>query len=333
MQMNASIAITTYQAGKVVMISAKDEHHLVQLPRTFNKAMGLAIDGNKMAVATKKEIVILRDSPELGFNYPKQPKVYDHFYVPRATFYTGEVDIHDIHFGNQGELYAINTSFSSLCIIDDKYSFTPIWKPKFISTLESLDKCHLNGLAMENGKPRFVTALGSGDTHQSWRQNITQGGVLIDLALDEIVLNNLPMPHSPVLIGDKLYLLLSATGDFVVYDINTKAVETVKNLGGFTRGLSIYGDYAFIGMSKLRKNSSTFNQLKIAEKATFAGVIVVHIPSKAVVANLSYETSVDEIYGVQVLSNHKRPGILNTENDIHTRSLVLPTATFWSQMD
>ena len=33
--LNCSIAISTYQAGKVVFISAKDENNLIQLPRNF----------------------------------------------------------------------------------------------------------------------------------------------------------------------------------------------------------------------------------------------------------------------------------------------------------
>ena len=149
-QLGCTIALTTYQAGKVIFISAKDENNLVQLPRTFNKAMGLAIHGDKMGVATKSEIIVLKNDKRLAPTYPKSPNKYDAIYMPRATYYTGQVDIHDIDWGKDG-LWGVNTSFSCLCLVDEEYSFTPKWKPHFITDLASEDRCHLNGLAMENG--------------------------------------------------------------------------------------------------------------------------------------------------------------------------------------
>ncbi len=56
-QLNCSIAITTYQAGKVVMISARDENSLSMLPRTFKRAMGMAQQDNRLAAATKNEVI------------------------------------------------------------------------------------------------------------------------------------------------------------------------------------------------------------------------------------------------------------------------------------
>src|SRR5690606_9585951 len=132
------------------------------------------------AIATKNEVVKLVASKELAYHYPNQPGKYDQLYVPRATYYTGAVDIHDMAFGEEG-LWAVNTSFSCLCLIDDQYSFIPKWRPRFISALMSEDRCHLNGLAMAKGRPKYVTMLGMGDGAQSWRENIVRGGALIDV--------------------------------------------------------------------------------------------------------------------------------------------------------
>ena len=115
-QLNCSIAISTYQAGKVVFISAKDEDSLIQLPRNFEKAMGIAEDrkNDKIAIACKDEVIVFRNSKELAEFYPKSPNKYDALYLPRNTFHTGAIDIHDLKFGNNGELYAVNTLFSSI---------------------------------------------------------------------------------------------------------------------------------------------------------------------------------------------------------------------------
>ena len=179
-KLNCSLVITTYQAGKVLMISAPNAEQLSLLPRSFNKAMGIALDGNRMAIATKSEVVVLNNAPSLAHSYPKKPKTYDALYMPRATYYTGMVDIHDLHWGKDG-LWAVNTSFSTLCLVDDQFSFTPKWQPHFISNLASEDRCHLNGLAMKDGQPKYVSALGSGNSPQSWRANITTGGILMDV--------------------------------------------------------------------------------------------------------------------------------------------------------
>ena len=58
-KLKASIVISTYQAGKLVMISPKDKDLLITLPRTFQKPMGLDVNGNKMLVACKDEVIIL----------------------------------------------------------------------------------------------------------------------------------------------------------------------------------------------------------------------------------------------------------------------------------
>ena len=87
-QLNCSIAISTYQAGKVVFISAKDENSLVQLPRNFEKAMGIAEDvkKDKIAIACKDEVIVFRNSTDLAKFYSSAPNKYYALYLPRNTF-------------------------------------------------------------------------------------------------------------------------------------------------------------------------------------------------------------------------------------------------------
>jgi uncharacterized protein (TIGR03032 family) len=329
MQLNCSIAMSTFQAGKILFVSAKDKETLALLPRTFQKAMGIAVDGNRMAVATKSEVIVLNNEPNLADTYPKKPKTYDALYVPRMTYYTGSVDIHDLHFGTN-DLWAVNTSFSCLCTIDGQYSFTPQWKPRFITQLASEDRCHLNGLAMKNGQPQYVSALGNGNKAQSWRANITKGGILMDVPSNEVIAHGLAMPHTPRIWDDKLYLLLSAAQRLVCVNPQNGQYETVAEIPGFVRGMAKHGDYVFIATSKLRKNSSTFRHLEIAESANEAAITIVHLPTGAKVGKLTFQASVDELYDIQILPNIKRPNIINTYGDLHNQNLVLPKHTFWA---
>lgn len=332
-KLNCSIALSTYQAGKVVFISPNpDNERLITLPRSFRKPMGIAINGDRMAISLKDEVVIFQNSKQLAEHYPNKQNTYDNLWLPRTTYYTGLVDMHDIDFGDDG-IYAINTSFSCICKIDGTFNFTPVWKPPFIKEITPGDLCHLNGMVVLNGKPKYVTALGTSTTPQGWKENIVNGGVLMDVEKNEILLNNLSMPHSPKMYKNELYLLMSASGEFIKVDLEAKSYKTLKKFDGFCRGLSFHGDFAFIGFSKLRKNSSTFAKLSFSDKANFAGIKIIHMPTSAEVGEIIYETSVDEIYEVLVLENSIRPNILNTQEELHKLSLATPSTTYWAKAE
>ena len=328
-QLGCTVVLSTYQAGKVIFLSAKDDEQLVQLPRTFAHAMAIGINGQRMAIATGGGVVVLANEPSLSPRYPKQPNTYDSFFAPRATYYTGHVDIHGLEWGSEG-LWAVATSFSCLALVDDSYSFIPKWKPPFISDLAGEDRCHLNGAVMTGGEPRYATALGRGNEAQSWRKTLPNGGVLMHVPSGELVMEDLPMPHSPRMYDGELYMLLSATGEIVQVDPGAGSFDTINRIDGFVRGMARCGDYLFVGRSRLRKNASTFKDLPIAEKAVSSGVSILHRPAGAVVGTIRFESSVDEIYDVQILPGMRRPGILNTDSDMHTRALTTPTATFWA---
>ena len=150
--------ISTYQAGKVIILGVGPQG-LTQLPRNFNKPMGLAVEGNRMAVATRDEVVVLVNDAKLTAGYPPSPGKYDSLFAPRAVYFCGEVDVHDMVWVGE-TLWAVNTRFSCLCHIDHNYSFLPQWQPPFVTDLTDEDRCHLNGLAMVDGEPLYVTALG-----------------------------------------------------------------------------------------------------------------------------------------------------------------------------
>jgi uncharacterized protein (TIGR03032 family) len=225
----------------------------------------------------------------------------------------------------------VNTLFSCLCLIDDKYSFTPGFLPPFIKTLTPDDCCHLNGLALQAGKPRYVTALGKSDTAEGWRSQKRNGGLLMDVPSGETIVQSLAMPHSPRLYDGALYLLNSASGELLHIDTAAGHIESVNRLPGFARGMARCGDYLFIGLSKLRSKHNTFGDLPIADKPLFCGVVALHLPSGRLAGSVRYLTACEEIYDVQVLPNLRRPGILGIDNPMFRQALVTPTDCFWSK--
>jgi uncharacterized protein (TIGR03032 family) len=326
--LRASIAITTYQAGKVVFVSPKNDHELVQFLRSFKKAMGLALTPERLGVATQNEVVIFSNSPGQAKIYPAKPNVYDALYIPRATYYTGELDIHDIHFTSKG-LLAVNTRFSCVSLINDDFSFTEAWRPSFINELLPEDRCHLNGMVVVNDQPKYLTALGDTNSPKGWRPAKANGGILIDAENQEIILRRLSMPHSPRLYNNDLFILLSGTGELAHVDTAKGSYEVIHRFNGFVRGMDRIGDFLFIGLSKLRTTSEAFGDLPIAAHSPVCGVAVFHLPSGKLIGQLKYETSVEEIYEVKILPGSVRPAIMSIEKNEHDGVITVPEGVYW----
>jgi uncharacterized protein (TIGR03032 family) len=329
-KLNISLALSTYQAGKVVLISPVGEDKLVQLPRTFENAMGMAFDGKQLAIATGRNVQVLKETKGLASIYPQRPNTYDAMFIPRTTYHTGYLALHDMAFMDK-KIVAVNTLFSCLSYIDDNQSFTPFWQPPFITELAPEDRCHLNGLAIENNEIKYVTALGKTNERQGWRENKISGGILMEYPSGKIIVEGLSMPHSPRIYNGKLYVLNSAQGTLIEVNPETGTYEIVVKLGGFARGMDIFGDYLFIGVSKLRHNSNVFRDLPIAQ-TSFAGIIAVYLPFKSVVGKVEYKMSVDEIYDVKVLPETVRPNILSQNMDIIRGAIAFDNNYFWGDV-
>ena len=322
-----SILISTYQAGKVMIVSGENGK-LTQIAKSFKRPMGIAINGDQLAVACLNEVRVFKNAPKLAGNFPKRPNFYDTMYMPRGVYFSGTTDVHDLVFGN-GKLWAVNTLFSCICNIDHQNSFTPWWQPWFIDELTPEDRCHLNGMDLIDGQPAIVSALGMHNEREGWRKSLVDGGVILDVMNNKVLVEGLGMPHSPRIFGKELYFLQSALGVLTMYNLETGNVRNV-DLPGFPRGMAEYDGMLFIGLSKIRKSSKTFSQLPVKERATHAGMVVVDIKSGFILGEMRYENLIDEIYDVQVLPNYTRPGIINPEDEVHNLAIAAePDLYYW----
>ena len=311
---NCTLIISTYQAGKIIFVSAIDTHNLIQLSFGFHRPMGIAATGDQLAVATRDTVEVLVDSPELSSADSTRFGMHDRLYVPQTTYFSGEVNMHDIAWGDDG-LWGVNTLFSCLVLANNTLSFEPKWFPSFITDSVGEDRCHINGLALEEGKPRYVTALGESNIEKGWRRDKVSGGILIDVEKDEIVLRNLSMPHSPRIYDDALYFLLASTGELARTTLDAGSFEIIAQLPGFARGMARYQNYLFVGLSRLRKSSPTFADLPIAQRSLFSGFVVLDLQSESIVATFKYENGCEEIYDIQIIPAVHRPGILEKEKE------------------
>ena len=208
--------------------------------------------------------------------------------------------------------------------------FNPFGNLLFISELEPEDRCHLNGMALKNGTPKFVTALSKTNTPFSWRENITKGGVLIDVETNDIILENLPMPHSPRIINNELFVLLSASGQIIKVDAEKHSYDVVAQAPGILRGMCEYGNYVFVGVSKPRESSKTFEKLPASVKIQEAGILVFFKQTWTQVGEIKYSDTISEILMCRLYQNFQRGNILNTLG-IYNQSITFNNKNFWKK--
>jgi uncharacterized protein (TIGR03032 family) len=273
---------------------------------TFERAMGVAVARDALAVCTRTEVWFVRNAPDIAAKLEPRGD-YDACYLTRACHFTGDVHGHEAAWA-QGEVWLVNTLFSCLCALHERYSFAPRWRPPFVTRLAPEDRCHLNGLALVGGRPAYVTAIAETDTRQGWRAAKATGGCLIDIATGRTVVRGLCMPHSPRFAGGRLYLLDSGTGRLLAVEVGTARLETVATLPGFTRGLAIQDSVAFVGLSRIRSGSDmTGLPITARPDELKCGLAAVDLGTGQVVAHLFFDPPVDELFDVQLLPGVRCP--------------------------
>ncbi len=321
-QLGASLLVSTYQANKLLVARAAGGG-LSMLVRTFDRPMGLAVDGRRLALGTRDRIWTLRNAPDIAPRVEPAGR-HDACYVPRSCHVTGDIGVHELAWAGD-ELWAVNTRFSCLCTLHPDYSFVPRWRPPFITALAAEDRCHLNGLAMLDGRPRYATALGETDTAGGWRAGKPAGGCVIDVPTGGVIARGLSMPHSPRLHDGRLWLLESGTGRLVVMDAAGGRCEAVAGLPGFARGLAAHGPYAFVSLSKIRESSAMDGVPLAARRGELkCGVAAVDLRSGRVAGLLEFQTAVEEIFAVEVLPGLRFPEVLGFQQETIRHTFIVP---------
>ena len=321
---NASLAFTTYQAGKLFLIGSKSDGTMSVFERTFNRSMGLAVGKGQLWLSSLYQLWRFQDFLEPG----QLSGDYDALYIPVTGHTTGDIDIHDIHIKADNDPIFVATRFNCIAMLSRHYSFEPLWLPPFIDRVAAEDRCHLNGMATDNNEPRFLTCVAKSNVSEGWRDQRKDGGLIIDVKTNEVVASQLSMPHSPRLYRDKLWILQAGRGEFGHVNTENGQFEAICFLPGFARGLSFIGDYAVIGLSKPRHNE-TFNGLLLNERLKNKGakakcaIYVVNLNTGDVEHILEVEGVVEELYDVAVIPGIRRPKALGFQSD-EIRFVVRP---------
>jgi uncharacterized protein (TIGR03032 family) len=308
-----AVALTTYQIGKVFLVGAESDAALSVTERTFERCLGIAPDGaDGFVLAGLNAIWRFGNVVPPG----RELEGHDAVYVPQAAWFTGDVFAHDVGVTPSGLPVFVNTLFSCIAAVDDRASFRAVWKPPFVSALTPQDRCHLNGLALDDaGLPRFATAAGETDTPRGWSEARTGKGVVIDIPGGSVVCRGLTMPHSPRLHEGRLYVLNAGTGELGLVDTAASRFHPIAFLPGFARGLALHGKHALVGLSLPRQNAvfsglPLDDRLRAEQLQPQCALVVVDLESGQAMHWLRLGGVVRELYDVALLPKARRPMIV-----------------------
>jgi uncharacterized protein (TIGR03032 family) len=319
--LEVSLAFTSYQSSYLYMLGIGPDGGAQLHQSEMPKPMGLACDDQgQMVLATGSLIIRFENILEPG---QRINQVYDGCFMPRTQHVTGQLDAHDVGILADGAIIFVNTRYNCLATISQRHSFKPVWKPHFITDIIDEDRCHLNGLAMRDGEPAYVTAVSRSNTIDGWRDRRAEGGVVIDVQHNAVVCEGLSMPHSPRWHDGRLYVLNAGTGDFGWVDFGANSAggsssqpamgvfRPIAFCPGFLRGLAFAGQYAFIGLSRPRyqrfEGLDLDRRLIESDSEAWCGVQVIDIETGHCTDWFRIDGDVGELYDVELVSEFACP--------------------------
>lgn len=318
-----SLAFTSYQTGQLFLVGVLPNGKISINQQNYARAMGVFAQPGRLYLGALHQVWRLENMLKAG---ERGDDAFDAVYIPRNAQTTGDIDIHEVAIDREGRVIFVNTKFSCLATLDLKDSFRPIWQPPFISKLAAEDRCHLNGLAMEDGSPRYVTAVSKSDIVNGWRERRQEGGIIVDVASNEILTDRLSMPHSPRIAPDgSLWALDSGRGQIVRIDRDSGEKTEVAFCPGFLRGLAIHKGHAIVTLSKPRDGS--FKGLPLEEELrkrdgeAWCGIVIVNLARGDIVEWIRLDGGITEMFDVTVIPDVTCPMSIGIDT-VEARSTI-----------
>lgn len=322
-----SVLVSTYDAGSVLLLRANEHGVNVHFVH-FARAMGIAATAARLAVGSSNRVHEFYNMPVMIPLLPApnlRDAAYDACYMARSEHVTGDVQIHEMAYAGD-ELWFVNTRFSCLCTLSREHSFEPRWRPPWIGGLSGDDRCHLNGLAVENGRVAWCTAFATSDEPEGWRPTKSTSGLIVEVPSGRVLTQGLAMPHSPRVHGGHLWVLNSGHGTIAVVDRNNGQVRDICEMQGFTRGLDFHRKFAFVGLSRVRESNvfgGTPLTRRIPQEERFCGIQVVDITTGANAGSVKFESGVNEIFAIKVMPSMTFPHIVAPNDPLLDASFAL----------
>jgi len=164
-------------------------------------------------------------------------------------------DIHDLA-PFQGKLYAVSTGSNEIYEINKDLEYSDV-----IKFPGEGDAWHLNCLTVVEGK-LYCSAFCDDPRHYNYKGRTKDNGFVIDVFSGDILMDGLSQPHSPLFHDGKLFVCNSECRSLVARDMQSGLIDEVI-FNGYTRGLHIENDIAYVGLSKSRGSSDPNESARI----------------------------------------------------------------------
>ena len=307
-----ALFVSTYQHDQLLVISASNEQEFELTTYPFDRPMGLSVTPLELRLATREHQLRFENRAQLLSTHAQSPPQAHYHLV--ETISTGFLDAHDLVTDQESGTVIVDTQHNSLRRVTPNQSPQVLWKPDFISEIVPEDRCHLNGLATEDGVPRFVTVVAQTDQAEGWRRERNGGGCLIDISTHQVVTSNLSMPHSPRIYRDRIWVLNAGTGEFGFVEPRDGSFRALIFCPGFLRGLTFHDDYALIGLSQARHNGK-FSGLPLEDsldkrdQKAICGLMAVDLKHPENSLTLEFEAPLRELFDVQAVAGLGHPNL------------------------
>ncbi len=315
---DVSLAFTTGAAGRFFLVGLGPTGRPALIERTFARCKGLAVsaDARTLFLASDYQLLRFDSVSQTGDGAGHQDAVYS----PHVAWITGDIDAQDIAvLPNRRPVFA-SALYSCVGAVSEGFSFRPLWRPPFVTRLASDDRCHLTGVALDKGQPRYVTLAGASDAADGWRAGRADGGLVMDMQTNAVLASGLALPHSPRVRDGQVWLLNAGAGELGFVEPGSDRLKVVAACPGFVRGLAFTGPFAVVGVS-LGRGEGGFDGLPLAQTLTAKGleprcaVLVIDTRTGETVEWLRIDGAVREIHAVELLTGIRNPASIGLESE------------------
>jgi uncharacterized protein (TIGR03032 family) len=229
----------------------------------------------------------------------------------RIKFYSGSFYFHDLAI-IKNQLYANSVGQNGIIQIDmnspktESLMWWPLCVEKKSGTPDiSANHIQLNSIAAGGTfEKSFFTASGCSigrrkPGHKNYPVNKT--GVVISAKTREVIATGLSRPHSAKQYKGRIWLDNSSYGEFGYLEKNK--FQVLQNLPGWTRGLCIIDNIAFVGVSRVLPRFADYAPGLKGLKKQRCGIVAVDLKSGYISGSIFWPYG-NQIFGIESAKNH-----------------------------
>ncbi|MEI7699874.1 MAG: DUF4915 domain-containing protein [Planctomycetia bacterium] len=301
--LNISLVLTAAEGDRVLSLTA-NQQELVMSVVDFDKPRGVAASGNKIALSLKQQLrlFVSRERSESS----RQP---DHSFESKnrrefsaqQSRSTAGFSSPDLAWGTDG-LWIANPTFSCLSTLTNDGRLLNLWKPGLSSEFSDEDRCRVNGVALENGTPHYVTAMAEWNTVGGWREPVRNPGVIINVPGGEVLCRGLFSPTAPRVHNGRLWVLQACSGQLCLVNRQTGEFDVVETFPGYSTALDCHAGYGFVGLSSTCSDTDSNVGPLAAKGNLWCGLAVVDLTTGKAVEALKLLSGFESISAVAVVA-------------------------------